>query len=283
MSTHTTSQDNNNIAESFYDNAATHTFYSTLWGGEDIHIGIYSRDSSDIRSASHHSEVYMASCLSKSPTQFTRILDLGSGFGGAARYLASTFGCRVTCLNLSEVQNTYNRQKNKEQGLEHLIEVVKGNYEDTKLQAHAYDVVWSQDAFLHSRNRAALVREMERLLIKEGGEVVFTDNMAGENADPNVLEPVLRRLQVNNLETVKGYRKMLEEMGFQNLAFEDLSENLAKHYQKVLDELVDRREELIGEGKMDGEALDRVKEGLNGAVTAAKTSHYVWGVLRCHR
>src|SRR5262252_4148262 len=31
----------------------------------------------------------------------THVLDLGCGIGGPARYLAATFGCQVTCIDLS--------------------------------------------------------------------------------------------------------------------------------------------------------------------------------------
>src|SRR5690606_40239959 len=77
------------------------------------------------------------------------VLDLGSGYGGAARYLASTFGCRVTCLNLSEVENQRNRELTRKRGLEHLVEVREGSFEELPFEDNAFDVIWSQDAFLH--------------------------------------------------------------------------------------------------------------------------------------
>ena len=45
--------------------------------------------------------------------------------GGSARFLAKTFGCHVTCMNLGTNQNNYNEEKAREEGLSHLITVVK--------------------------------------------------------------------------------------------------------------------------------------------------------------
>ena len=59
----------------------------------------------------------------------TLILDIGAGFGGAARYLAENYGCSVTCLNLSEVENERNREMNAARGLTGSIDVVDGSFE----------------------------------------------------------------------------------------------------------------------------------------------------------
>ncbi|KAI4162776.1 MAG: hypothetical protein LQ342_003663 [Letrouitia transgressa] len=273
-----------NPTESFYDNAATHTFYSTLWGGEDVHIGIYSlRSTPSIRTASRLAVSHLASRLSQPPTSCTRVLDLGSGYGGAARYLATVYKCKVTCLNLSEVQNEYNRDRNRQEGLDHLIEVRKGDFEDTGLEDGAFELVWSQDAFLHSRDRRRLFREIERVLVKEGGELVFTDPMAQEGADKEALKPVLRRLQLENLETVKGYEEHLKWIGFADVQYEDLSENLGEHYGLLSEELEKRKRELVGEEKMDEVGWERVREGMKEAEKVAKRGDYIWGAFCCRR
>lgn len=189
----------------------------------------------------------------------------------------------MTCLNLSEVQNEYNRERNRQERLDHLIEVRKGNFEDTGLEDSAFELVWSQDAFLHSHDRRKLFREIERVLVRDGGEVVFTDPMAQEGADKEALEPVLRRLQLENLGAVKTYEEHLKRIGFAEVQYEDLSENLEEHYGLLLGELEKRKRELVGDGKMDEVGWERVREGLQEARKAAKRGDYIWGAFYCRR
>lgn len=54
----------------------------------------------------------------------------------------------------------------QEEGLGHLVSVREGNFEDLGiLGEEGFDVVWSQDAFLHSGDRKAVVRETDRALV----------------------------------------------------------------------------------------------------------------------
>ncbi|KAK4694338.1 sarcosine/dimethylglycine N-methyltransferase, partial [Lecanoromycetidae sp. Uapishka_2] len=269
-------------ARTYYNSTDADTFYHTIWGGSHINIGIYppSPSTSSISSASLHTIQRMAYLISPL-TSSTRILDLGSGYGGAARYLARKYGCHVTCLNLSEVENERNREANKQEGLDGLVQVVEGNFEDLPFGSGEFDVVWSQDAFLHSSDRARVVEEIDRVLVEGGGKVVFTDPVAAQGVDSKELGPILQRLQLESLGSVALYRKEFKMRGFVDVGFEDHSEQLAVHYGRVLEELNRGEEEL--KGRISDEYIRNLKVGLAHWVEGGKSGKLAWGILQFER
>ncbi|KAF6228468.1 hypothetical protein HO133_008198 [Letharia lupina] len=116
-------------ARTYYDSHDADTFYRTIWGGSTINIGPYDSPNDPIPAASHRTIERMAALLAPI-TRATRILDLGSGYGGAARYLARTYGCNVCCVNVSEVENERSREMVEEEGLGRLVGVREGCFED---------------------------------------------------------------------------------------------------------------------------------------------------------
>ncbi|MEO9962251.1 MAG: class I SAM-dependent methyltransferase, partial [Nisaea sp.] len=154
-------------AEEYYDSSEADAFYKNVWGGEDIHIGIYNTPDEEIAQASRRTVETMALQIPGLGRK-TRILDLGAGYGGSARHLAGTYGCHVTCLNLSETQNDLNRDKNVETDLDALIDVVHGSFEDIPAEDASVDLVWSQDAILHSGDRPRVLDEISRVLAPGG-------------------------------------------------------------------------------------------------------------------
>ena len=210
-------------------------------------------------------------------TPTTRILDMGAGYGGAARYLAKTYGCKVTCLNLSSVENERNRRKTKEQGLEKLVEVVEGSFDAMPLPDHSYDLVWSQDAFLHFGDRAMIVAEIDRVLVAEVGRIVFTDPMAAESANAEGLKAILARLQLESLGTLAFYRTEFEKRGFRGMGFEDHTEQLVATYSRVLKELEGQEEQL--KGKISDQYIRNMKMGLDHWIKGGKNGQLSWGIL----
>ena len=91
-------------------------------------------------------------------------------------------------------------------GLSDRINVIHGVFEDIPEPASSFDIVWSQDAILHSDQRETVLREVWRVL-KPGGHFVFTDPMQSDDADPSQLQPVYDRLQLNSLGSPGFYQR----------------------------------------------------------------------------
>ncbi|MCB2191119.1 MAG: methyltransferase domain-containing protein [Deltaproteobacteria bacterium] len=263
------------VAREYYNSGDADNFYYSIWGGEDIHIGLYRDPDEDIATASRRTVLTMASRLDDIGEN-TRVLDLGAGFGGAARWLAQNFGCRVTALNLSEVQNQRDRQMNQEQGLDHLVEVVDARFEDVPRPDNSYDVIWSQDAILHSPDRTRVMDEVRRVL-KPGGQFVFTDPMAADDCPEEVLQPILDRIHLDNLGSPGFYQQTLGERGFQDRGFDDHTEQLVTHYSRVLQETEKRQDELLE--TVSQEYIDNMKKGLRHWADGGQKGYLAWGIF----
>lgn len=263
-------------AQEYYNSDDADNFYYHVWGGEDIHIGIYEEAEEEIATASERTVAAMAARYLGQLTPQTEVLDVGAGYGGAARWLARKYGCHVTCLNLSEAQNERNRAMSAAQSLADRIQVVDGSFEEIPAADHSFDLVWSQDAILHSGRRERVLEEVDRVL-KPGGEFIFTDPMQADDCPAGVLQPVLERIHLDSLGSFAFYRQQAKRLGWEELDLFDLTPQLVTHYTRVRQELAKRREELAG--KVSEEYIDRMIQGLGRWVDAGDNGHLAWGIM----
>ncbi|MBC2776511.1 methyltransferase domain-containing protein [Parasphingopyxis marina] len=259
-------------ARDYYDSEEADNFYATIWGGEDIHVGIY-EESRDIREASRATVDRMAKHLGS--IEGKHVLDLGAGFGGAARVLAREYGARVTCLNLSRVENERNRQLTREAGLGDRIAIIDGSFDAMPFDEIQFDIAWSQDAILHAPDRRAVLDEIARVLAP-GGELIFTDPMQADRLDdPSALRPIYDRIHLPDLASVGFYRDELLDRGLSEVDVEILTHELRNHYARVAEELDARRSELAANDAF----VDRMLEGLSHWVEGADKGLLAWGIL----
>ena len=261
-------------AEEYYNSTPADEFYFKIWGGEHIHVGIYKHPKEPIKDASPRIVQMMASKLTLNNN--TKLLDLGSGYGGAARYLAKNFGVQVTCLNLSAIQNERTRNLNIKQALENIITVVEGNFESIPFPDNSFDIVWSQDALVHSSNRGLVNKEVIRVL-KKNGEFIFTDLMQTYDCPEIVLKPVLDRIYLDSLGSFGFYVEQARKLGINKTEIHDLSEHLTTHYQRVMEETQIRYNEMVETCGKD--YIDKMIQGLKHWVEAGKNNHLSWGII----
>ncbi len=260
------------VARDYYDSEEADGFYSAVWGGEDIHIGLYD-ETDDIRAASRQTVDHMASKLGA--LRGKSVLDLGAGYGGAARVLASEHGAHVTCLNLSAVENERNRMLTEAAGLSGKVDVIDGSFDAMPFADQSFDFAWSQDAILHAPDREAVLDEVARV-VKPGGLFIFHDPMQADGlTDTAALQPIYDRIHLPDLASIGFYRDALTARGFEEVETEVLTHQLATHYRRVREDLLARQDEL----GLPDTFVARMSAGLGLWVEGAAKGNLSWAIM----
>jgi SAM-dependent methyltransferase len=104
-----------------------------------------------------------------------RFLDLGCGPCGPLTFVLSSIGCRGTGLELSAAAVARGRERAASLGVDGLATIRQADLnQPLPLESGSFDAAMSLDVILHLRDRAALFREVARILAP-GGTFLFTD------------------------------------------------------------------------------------------------------------
>ncbi len=107
-----------------------------------------------------------------------RVLDVGCGIGGPLRYLASTFGCRVTGLDLTQEFIALAAMLAQRTRLADKVTYRQGDALAMPFADASFDLLWSQNAAMNIADRDRLYGEMRRVLAP-AGRLAFQDVAAG--------------------------------------------------------------------------------------------------------
>lgn len=112
-----------------------------------------------------------------------RVLDAGSGLGGPARFLAETYGCEVVGVDLTPAFITIAQTLTARTGSQEKVSFQVGDLTALPFADAEFDVVWTQHVVMNIHDRAALYREVRRVL-KSGGKFAFYDAVAADEKPP---------------------------------------------------------------------------------------------------
>lgn len=162
-----------------------------------------------------------------------RVLDAGTGIGGTARFLAATYGCQVTAVDLTEEYCQTARWLNKLAGLDEKIDVRRADVTALPLADGAVDVVMSQHVQMNVAGKARLYAEARRVLIA-GGRLASWDIVAGAPGQLDYPLPWASQPQHSHLVSASNLRTAIEAAGFAISHWADLTGEAVAVMQAVL-------------------------------------------------
>ena len=204
----------------------------------------------------------------------TRVLDVGSGLGGLAFYLAKEYNCTVSGLEINEemIQEAVKRIPSSlasNVSFHHYSDFSKLSFKSSH-----FDIICSKGTLVHVNDKGTLFKELHRLL-KDDGQFVLNDWLSSQK---NGWGPRIKRMcELEDLTlypTIKtDYQLVLKDSGFHIAEIRDCSPQyskynlqlvevlhqkkisfIQKHGEKAWQESVDGYK-LIAESQADGELL----------------------------
>ncbi len=162
-----------------------------------------------------------------------KVLDVASGTGLTAIFLAENYGCSVTGIDQSEMMVEKAREKAK--GSEMDVEFLTGDAHKLPFEDGSFDVVISESTLCLLEKEKAL-DEMVRV-VKTGGRVGIHDICWSKDADES-LKRRLDELEGERPETREGWVNLFEKAG--------LSEIEAEERPEVIDGWMEEMESDLG-------------------------------------
>jgi len=143
-----------------------------------------------------------------------RMLDVGCGIGGPARYFAGELGCTVSGIDLTEEFVNVAKSLTQLVGLENATEFRQGNALTLPYEAETFDRAYTIHVLMNVADKAGVFREVRRVL-KPGGMFVIFDILRGQEGPLQYPVPWAVNEETSFVGTLAEYRKGLEAAGFE--------------------------------------------------------------------
>ncbi len=152
----------------------------------------------------------------------TKILDVGSGMGGPARYIANKTGAEITAIELQSDQNNLAKDLTKKCGLSSKVNHICGDILDYDFKNQTFDAVVSWLTLYHIDNHEILLKKLFDLLNPNG--FFYTEDITSRiNLSDTDRKEIKKEIYGIHLPYFDKYISNLEQNGFKLIFSEDMS------------------------------------------------------------
>jgi SAM-dependent methyltransferase len=206
-------------------------------------------------------------------------LEVASGSGGPALYLARATGCRVTGIDANEsgVATAADMAARSHQSEQVRFTLADANAR-LPFEENSFDALLCIDSMNHFPDRLAVLREWRRVL-RVGRRAVFTDPVV--ITGPVTNDELALRSSIGLFLFVPAgvNERLIEQAGFRLVRQEDVTENAARVSGRWHQARDARKEDLLRiEGRARFEGLQRFFEAVNRLTSQRRLSRIVYVV-----
>jgi ubiquinone/menaquinone biosynthesis C-methylase UbiE len=148
------------------------------------------------------------------------VLDIGSGIGGPARYMAATFGCRVTGIDLTEEFVAVARELTRRCGLAERVAFECGDAMAMPFEDESFDAASCLHVAMNIPDKPRLLSETARAL-KPGAWLVWSVVVAGSGGEPQYPMPWAQDTSGSFLVVPEALRPAFADAGFRVVEWSD--------------------------------------------------------------
>ena len=151
------------------------------------------------------------------------VLDVCSGMGGPARYLAWKTGCDVTGLDLTASRVQGATELTRVAGLSGSVRFVHGDALAMPFHDASFTLAVAQESFAHIPDKPRLLAECARVL-RPGGRLVFSDILHCGSLSDQDAHRLFEGMTFSDIATLAGYAELLRVRGMEVVRLVDLTE-----------------------------------------------------------
>jgi SAM-dependent methyltransferase len=163
-----------------------------------------------------------------------RLLDIGSGIGGPARWIAASFGIEVTGVDVTPEFCAAAEELNAVTGLAGRVRILQGSALALPVPDAAFDAAYSQNVIMNIADKPLFYREAFRAL-RPGGRLALSNLCAGPAGEPYFPVPWATTHDNSFLETPDSMRAGLAAAGFEVVDFRDVTSELLEAQRRIRD------------------------------------------------